>query len=199
MSDKKPVILASASPRRHEILTKAGIEHTIITAEADEHSVLFRSGNPEEFVRKIAHLKNSAVRNAVAGQMNTGIIISADTIVYHPQTDRVLGKPKNKDDAFSMISALSGSWHEVITGVVVYDIETGREEIFHETTKVFFRDLSPDEIMRYVESGDPLDKAGAYGMQNGACIFVEKIEGDYFNVIGLPICHLAVVLKSFSN
>lgn len=196
MKITRNVILASGSPRRHEILSRAGINHTVITADADERSIKYESGRPGEYVLAIAGIKNDAVCAALP-EDDTSLVISADTIVFFPDENKPIGKPKDKDDARRMLSALSGRTHEVITGVVVRDNKTGEVSRFYEVTKVRFRTLSSDEIDEYVESGDPLDKAGSYGMQSGGCIFVEGIDGDYFNVIGLPICRLSEELKKF--
>ena len=196
MKITRNVILASGSPRRHEILSRAGINHTVITADADERSIKYESGHPGEYVLAIAGIKNDAVCAALP-EDDTSLVISADTIVFFPDENKPIGKPKDKDDARRMLSALSGRTHEVITGVVVRDNKTGEVSRFYEVTKVRFRTLSSDEIDEYVESGDPLDKAGSSGMQSGGCIFVEGIDGDYFNVIGLPICRLSEELKKF--
>lgn len=196
MKITRNVILASGSPRRHEILSRAGINHTVITADADERSIKYENGRPGEYVLAIAGIKNDAVCAALP-EDDTSLVISADTIVFFPDENKPIGKPKDKDDARRMLSALSGRTHEVITGVVVRDNKTGEVSRFYEVTKVRFRTLSSDEIDEYVESGDPLDKAGSYGMQSGGCIFVEGIDGDYFNVIGLPICRLSEELKKF--
>ena len=190
------IILASGSPRRHEIMGLAHIPHEILTADADEHSIKFESGKPEEYVLSIAGLKNSAVCEKLAGE--SAVVISADTIVYDPVTDSPIGKPKDADDARRILKSLSGGVHQVITGVVIRDTADGRTSTFAEVTEVHFKKLSSDEIDAYVDSGDPLDKAGAYGMQNGGCIFVKGIVGVYFNVIGLPICRLNEELGKFN-
>ena len=190
------IILASGSPRRHEILTLAHIPHEILTADADEHSIRFEPGRPEEYVLSIAGLKNAAVCGRLSGE--SAVVISADTIVYDPATDSPIGKPKDPADARRILTSLSGGVHLVITGVVIRDTASGRTSQFAEVTEVHFKPLSHEEIDAYVDSGDPLDKAGAYGMQSGGCIFVERIVGDYFNVIGLPICRLNEELKQFS-
>ena len=197
MSVKRPIILGSASPRRHEILLNAGIAHTIVTAEADEKSIRFTPGHAGEYVLFIAALKNAAVVESIKDRDNESLVISADTIVYFPDNDVVLGKPKDPDDATKMLRMLSGKSHEVLTGVVIHDMKTGCEERFYEATKVFFRELSEEEISEYVSSGDPLDKAGSYGMQSGACAFVRRIDGDYFNVVGLPVCRVSEIIQRF--
>lgn len=197
MNTTRNFILASASPRRHEILGRAGIAHTVITADADERSIKFEQGKPGEYVLSIASLKNSAVC-ATLPDGDKSVVISADTIVYFPEEGTPIGKPKNEEDAVRMLSSLSGRVHEVITGVVVHDMADGRTEKFYEVTKVRFRTLTAEEILEYVASGDPMDKAGAYGLQSGGCVFVEGIDGDFFNVVGLPVCHLTEVLKKFN-
>jgi len=195
----KPLILASASPRRHDLLNLAGLPHEILLAEADESSVSRENCAPGDYISAIAALKNDAVVALCRQTNRAAVVLSADTMVYFPEDDRFLGKPKDKADAYRMIESLSGKTHEVITGVVLTDTESGKRVRFSETTRVRFRPLLPDEIERYVESGEPMDKAGAYGIQNGACIFVEGIDGDYFNVMGLPLCRLSVALREFDT
>lgn len=198
MAENRKTVLASASPRRHEILTLAHIDHEIVTADADERSICFTPGKPEEYVLSIAALKNSAVCDKL-GEGSDSVVISADTIVYDPATDSPIGKPKDADDAQRILKSLSGGVHQVITGVVIRDTRTAETSSFAEVTEVRFKQLTEAEIDDYVRSGDPLDKAGAYGMQSGGCIFVEGIVGDYFNVIGLPICRLNEELKKFNK
>ena len=187
----KPIILASQSPRRRELLTLAGIEHTVLTAEADESSVVYHPHRPEEYVTAEAVLKNDAVQTG-----GDCIVLSADTIVYDEEADTVLGKPKNREDAFAMLSSLSGKKHRVITGVCITDRTTGTRDAFAVSTDVYFRSLTDEEILHYIDTARPYDKAGAYGIQEGACIFVEKIHGDYNNVVGLPVCEVYVHLKA---
>ena len=193
------LILASGSPRRHEILDLAGIRHRVLTAPADEKSVVYRPGHPEEYVLALARLKNDAVRERWGEELGEAVVLSADTVVVTPGAEAPLGKPKDREDAVRMLTRLSGERQEVITGVMIRDLGTGRETAFAETTEVWFRDLDPEEIRRYADSGDPLDKAGAYGIQSGACIFVRAIRGDYFNVVGLPVCRVAEELKALRN
>jgi len=119
------------------------------------------------------------------------IIIAADTMVAIDGS--MLGKPASEDEAFSMLSIMSGMWHEVVTGVVVKKGET--EIVEYESTKVKFRELEPEEIESYIATGSPMDKAGAYGVQDIAALFVERIEGDYYNVMGLPLHRLGLMLK----
>ncbi len=186
---KTEIILASASPRRHEILTLARIPHRVLTAPADEGAVPFPAGDPGEYVIELARLKNDALFAAYGAQIGDVPVLSADTVVWSPEMKKPLGKPRNADDARRMLRALSGRIHEVWTGVM---IRAGAcESAFAVRTEVRFRTLAAEEIDEYVNSGDPLDKAGAYGYQSGACVFVEEIRGDYYNVVGLPVCRVA--------
>ena len=209
MNDTTTVILASQSPRRHELLTLAGIPHKIFVSGADEGSVDYVPGHPEEFVTAAAELKNAAVRKALAGcrdadlsnydltraEADNAVILSADTIVYSDVSRTIFGKPGSERGAFDMLRELSGRAHRVITGVVLYDTATGRTARFAESTDVYFRPLDESEIENYIRVHHPLDKAGAYGIQDGACVFVEKLAGDYYNVVGLPVCRVYTELN----
>lgn len=199
MKQNRPIVLASASPRRHELLTLAGLEHTVITSDADESSVVFEQGQPGQYAISTAGLKNDAVYDLLSknDEYSSHLIVSADTVVYVDNAPAPLGKPKDRDDAVRMLSQLSGSSHSVVTGVVIRDIRTGLRRSFSVSTRVYFRPLSSEEIVAYADSGDPMDKAGAYGIQSGACTFVERIDGDYFNVVGLPICALVTEIAKF--
>lgn len=183
------IILASASPRRHEILTLARIPHRVLTAPADEAAVPFPAGDPGEYVIALAKLKNDALFAAYRDEIEDTPVLSADTVVWSPAMKQPLGKPKDPDDARRMLRQLSGTSHEVWTGVMIR--AGAAESAFAVSTEVRFRDLTDEEIDEYVNSGDPLDKAGAYGYQSGACVFVEEIRGDYYNVVGLPVCRVA--------
>lgn len=189
MAYKREIILASASPRRHEILTLARIPHRVLTAPADEGAVPFPAGDPQGYVIALAELKNNALFAACGGEIGDTPVLSADTVVWSPEWRRPLGKPRDADDARRMLHALSGKAHEVWTGVMIRSGD--RVSRFAVSTEVRFRRLTDGEIDEYVESGDPLDKAGAYGYQSGACVFVEEIRGDYYNVVGLPVCRVA--------
>ncbi len=180
------LILASASPRRREILKNAGYEFEVITADADE--TLPPDISPEQAVKYLAELKNSAV-----AQNNDGIIISADTVVA--VEGKILGKPEDEKDAENMLEMLSGRTHSVFTGVCVN--LGNKKTVFCEKTDVTFFSLSKKEILDYIKTGEPMDKAGAYGIQGRGALLVEKINGDYFNVVGLPIARLSRVLKDF--
>lgn len=183
------LVLASGSPRRHEILDLARIPHTIRVSHADESAVSYRVGEPEAYVMALARLKGSAVPPE-----NGEVVLSADTVVYIPQTGEVLGKPMDHDDAVRMFRLMSGRTHKVITGVCLTDW-TGGEKCFAETTEVTFRTLTEDEIEEYIEIAQPYDKAGAYGIQEEACVFVKELKGEYYNVVGLPVTAVYEALR----
>ena len=185
------LILASASPRRHEILSLAGLEHEIRPSDADESKIPYTPRHPEEYVTALAGCKAKAVS---VGEDE--ILLSADTIVYVPETDEILGKPKDRDDAFRMLSLLSGSTHKVITGVCLADT-SGVLDSFAVVSDVHFRELSDTEIYSYIDRCKPFDKAGAYGIQEGACHFVDCITGDYYNIVGLPISPVYTKLRPY--
>ena len=180
--DKK-IILASASPRRRELLGQLGLTFSVQVSEIDE--TVLRDELPEALVKRLAIEKAKAVFSFGT------VVIAADTVVAID--DKILGKPQDDDEAVGMLRSLSGRSHHVYTGFCVYD----GEKLVAETvaTEVVFAEMSDDEIARYVASGEPMDKAGAYGIQGGAARFVSEIRGDYYNVVGLPLCRLATVLK----
>lgn len=180
------IILASGSPRRRELMGFFPFPVTVRVSQADEHMDLTRA--PADEVARISCNKAEAVSRTPAD-----IVIGADTIVVCD--GEILGKPKSEADAFRMLSMLSGRAHQVMTGVTI--LQNTKKISFTEITDVYFRPLSHKEIWDYIRSGDPMDKAGAYGIQSGACLFVEKIQGDYYNVVGLPVCHLGLALKAF--
>ena len=183
------IILASASPRRREILTMLGVKDMrIIPAVGDE--LVPENVPPEEIVRALALAK---AREVAPLAREDEAVIAADTIVYHK--GRIFGKPHSRREAEDMLRELSGDTHSVFTGIAV--IKNGRELCRAEETKVSFRPLSEDEISAYIDSGEPMDKAGAYGAQGLASIFVQGIEGDFFNVMGLPVCLLDSMLGQF--
>lgn len=185
----KRIILASASPRRAEILTKMGInDFTVIPAEISEEIDI---DDPIEYVKSLA--KQKALHVSMA---NDGIIIAADTIVV--LNDEILGKPKDENDARNMLNKLIGNAHSVYTGVCVIDTVSGENVNDYEKTDVFFRALSANEIGEYIKTKEPMDKAGAYGIQGRACSFIERIEGCYYNVMGLPAAKLHNILKNLA-
>lgn len=191
------VILASGSPRRKELLTQAGIEFSIITSDADETPT---KTVPEEIVMELSKRKAEDVYDRVvkegifkAGEDN--FIIAADTLVFFGQ-DR-MGKPKDKEDAVRMLKELSDNVHDVITGVTILHPIDGelRTATFFEKTKVSVYKLSDEEIEAYVATGEPMDKAGAYAIQGYFGKYIKKIDGEYANVVGLPIARVYHELK----
>ena len=173
------LILASQSPRRKELLAHLHMPFAVRVANIDE--AMDSAKPPAEEVARVSLAKALAVPRE-----GTDVIIAADTIVV--LDGKILGKPADEADAHAMLSALSGRAHQVMTGLTVLQ---GDKHLTHtEITDVYFRPISQTEIDRYVRSGDPMDKAGSYGIQGGASLFVEKLHGDYYNVMGLPVCRL---------
>lgn len=188
------IILASGSPRRRELLEQAGYSFLVEVSDADENVTDLA---PAAMVEELSLRKASAVAKLHEGEEDTCKIIGSDTIVV--LDDVVLGKPADEADARRMLLELSGRNHEVYTGVTVLTVEAGnvtKVEQFHECTQVTMREIGEEEMDRYIASGDPLDKAGAYGIQGPAARFISGIHGDYYNVVGLPVCHLVTVLES---
>ena len=180
------LILASASPRRRELLEGLGLKLTICPAKGEEHPVPGLSGG--ETAMRLSRAKCLEIA-ATAGEDD--IVIAADTVVC--LDDEILGKPANAADAARMLRALSGRDHRVFTGVTVARGDRVLSDF--EETAVHFRLLTEREIAAYLATGEPMDKAGAYGIQGRASLFVRGIEGDYFNVVGLPLCRLGQMLK----
>ncbi|MEF9952336.1 MAG: Maf family protein [Clostridium sp.] len=175
--DNMDMILASASPRRREILDLYGINYKVIPSDVDEN---INALSPYEMVETLSYMK----AKSVAQNNINSLIIGADTVVYLDGV--ILGKPKTKEDAYNMLKSLSGKCHEVVTGVSLVSISSNINISDYEVTKVYFKELTDKEIYDYIESKEPLDKAGSYGIQGIGSVFVEKIEGCYFNVVGLP-------------
>lgn len=187
----KNLILASGSPRRQELLKSLGVPFEIRIKEIDE--VYPKHLKKSEISDYLAQLKS----NAFAEELNPkDLLITSDTIVWYH--NMALGKPKSKDDAFQMLQKLSGKTHEVITSVCLKSLQ--KEDIFNCITKVTFKELSSEEIQFYIDNYNPMDKAGAYGIQNWiGQIGVTKIEGSYFNVMGFPIHKIYSQLLKFSK
>lgn len=182
------IILASQSPRRKEILSLLDVPFKIMVSEADE---TVEKGLPPYFIAESLSLKKAA---AVAKDVTSdALVIGADTIVV--SDGKILGKPTDEDDAYKMLSSLSGKWHEVISGVTVLHTKSAESKSFYVKTRVRFAELSDKEIRDYIATKEPCDKAGAYGIQGRGSKFIEEIEGDYFNVVGLPLQRLYQVLK----
>ena len=183
------IILASQSPRRKELLERMGIrDFETISPNVDES--VFHGLPPEELVRRLSAEKAAAVAGR-AGE--DAIVIAADTVVA--LEGAVLGKPADELDAFKMLSALSGVRHQVYTGVTV--CRGGEKQTAHEVTDVTFLELSEEEIEHYIATGEPMDKAGAYGIQGYGALLIQGISGDYYNVMGLPVCRLSGMLARF--
>lgn len=190
------IILASGSPRRRELLEQAGYEFDIEVSDADEN---IQADDPGELVEQLSFRKADAVVKKHL-QEKECTVIGADTVVV---LDReVLGKPDGKPGAVRMLKELSGRTHQVYTGVSLFLIKEGRliaDRSFHVCTDVTMRPLSDQEIADYVATGEPMDKAGAYGIQGKAAVFISGINGDYYNVVGLPVCEIVQQLQNLWN
>lgn len=213
------LILGSQSPRRRELLERMGLSFTVLTAEIDETK--YATGEPETTVRRICEAKARAVARKMQNDGSESgssaqcaprdaLILASDTIVV--LDGRIMGKPHDAAEARAMLAALSGREHQVYTAFTLLPVEMqnakckmqnaaecgGAEPYTHcEMTYVKFRELTPEEIAAYVATGEPMDKAGAYGIQNLGSMLVESLRGDYFTVMGLPVCRLAQALKRF--
>lgn len=182
-----PIVLGSSSPRRRRILDGLGLEFIIDVPDVDEQ--LEEGESPEEHVRRLAWLKAATV----AGRHEKATVIAADTVVL--LDGRVLGKPSNADDAVEMLKALQGRWHEVLTGISVIRCSDGAGAVGVEQTEVHIRPLSDGEIEEYVRSGEPLDKAGSYAIQDCGAAVVAEVRGCFYNVVGLPVTMLCDALS----
>lgn len=181
------LILASGSPRRSEILSSVGWEFEKQSADIDETERGFE--NPSEYVQRLAVEKAAAV----ASENKNKLVLGADTTVVID--DKIIGKPADLDDGREMLKTLSGRWHEVLTGVAL--VKDSTVKVGLQTTRVKFNQMSGEEIEYLLQKGEPLDKAGAYAVQAQAALFIEKIEGDYWNVVGLPINLVYRLIKDF--
>ena len=188
VKDGTSIILASESSRRVDILRTLGISFSIIPPNIEEERK--KEESPRDFVSRMAYEK----AHKVGALFPENWVIGADTVVV--LRNRILGKPKGNTDAFSMLKALRGKWHKVLTGYCVLNIS--KNVVFRDVaeTKVFVRNLTDEEIMRYVETSEPLDKAGSYAVQGTGSYMIKEIKGSYANVVGLPICEVAEALLS---
>lgn len=177
----KKIILASGSPRRRELLEQIGVKFEIHKAEGEEK---ITSSIPEEAVKELSLQK----AKEVSGKYDGDVIIGADTVVA--VDGKILGKPADRADAVRMLRLLQGKEHQVITGVTVILKESGKTVSFAEVTKVYIFPMTEEQIEQYIETGEPMDKAGAYGIQGKFAVYVSGIEGDYNNVVGLPVGRL---------
>lgn len=180
------IYLASASPRRAELLRQVGIPFTVLEPEVSE--TVAGTENPAAVVVELAQKKALDVSR----RLESGVVIAADTVVVY--RGRILGKPGDRDEARQMLRILSGNEHLVYSGLALHDAGSGRIETGLSKTRVWMRPLAGEAIERYVAGGEPLDKAGSYGIQGRGALFIEKIEGCYFNVVGLPLSLLYELL-----
>ncbi|MBI4334198.1 MAG: septum formation protein Maf [Chloroflexi bacterium] len=188
--DQQRIVLVSASPRRKELLRQIGLDF-VVDPGGYEEELPRRSPSPHGLARRLSLEK---ARHA-AGRHTKALLIAADTIVA--LDGRILGKPGSPPAAGRMLKALSGRAHLVVTGFTILDTGSGKSRTGSVETTVYLKKLSLEEINAYVGSGEPLDKAGAYGIQGLGAVIVDRIEGDYFNVVGLPLSALAGALKEF--
>ena len=189
------IILASASPRRKELLIQAGFSPEVVPSSVEE---IITGRAPSETAEGLSRIKclDVAEKKRSAGQRS--VVLGSDTIVV--LDNRILGKPKSREEACKMLHRLQGKKHQVITGVTIVLVEGGsilETDTFSSRTDVWVAPMSEEEILSYVETGDPMDKAGAYGIQGPFARFVEKIEGDYYTVVGLPVAAVYRHLKHF--
>lgn len=188
----KKIILASASPRRRELLGQIGLEFEVIPGKGEE---IITKQVPSEVVEELSFQKAMEV----ADQVCDAIVIGADTVVC--QNGQIMGKPTDREDATRMLGNLQGNTHSVYTGVTVLIKDaTGKiiaSHTFSRKTKVHVNPMTEQEIQRYIDTGEPMDKAGGYGIQGAFAAWVESIEGDYNNVVGLPVSALWEVLKTY--
>nr|WP_211184452.1 Maf family protein [Paenibacillus lemnae] len=183
--------MASTSPRRQELIRMLGIPFEVMPSGADEDTPA--DWKPGRVVETLALRKAEAVRDELGHNTKGSVIVGSDTVVV--LDGDILGKPRNKQEAVTMLNRLQGQKHQVYTGVACIDTESGTSDIRHRVTSVWMKPLNKDEIQHYVATGEPMDKAGAYGIQGLGAVMVEGIEGDYFNVVGLPLSLLADMLS----
>lgn len=186
------IILATSSPRRKELFNKFNIDYQAVESKVSE--VLDPRDKPIPYAMAIAYAK----AYEVSKQYEDKIVIGADTIVVYK--DEILEKPKDEEDAYRMLQLLSGKEHQVISGLAIINLSQNKKVVDYDLTKVKFRDLEPITIRKYIETEEPLDKSGAYGIQGLGGILVESIVGSYYNVIGLPLVKLdELMLKHFNK
>lgn len=192
----KKIILGSASPRRRELMAQIGLEFEVAVSKKEE---CYESTIPEEIVKELALMKAGNVASELAAkyELKDIIIIGADTIVA--LDDQILGKPKDEEEAFEMLTNLQGRAHQVFTGTAILSYDESGERLVQNhaaETKVYVHEMDQDEILTYIRSGEPMDKAGAYGIQGAFAAYIDRIEGDYYNVVGLPVSYLYQQLKN---
>ena len=185
----KKIILASGSPRRKKILEQIGLKFSVEKSNYEEKRI---ADSPPSQIVEFLSLEKA---NLLAVKYEDAIIIGADTLVV--LNGEILGKPKSEEDAREMLRKLRNKTHTVVTGFTVLDTKSGRSVTKHVETKVKFKDLSEMEISAYVETGEPMDKAGGYGIQDKGGLFIEEMDGDYFNIVGLPLFAVSETLREF--
>lgn len=186
----KRIILASESPRKKEILSKLGLQFEVMSSDYEED--MNAVSDPKELAKFLSMNKAKSVAEKITDE---ALIIAADTFLVHE--GKLLGKPHTKDDARMMLRSLSGKTHNVITGIALIDTKTKKRSSDISQTKVTMKTLSDEEIEGYINTGEPLDKAGAYAIQGIGAVLIEKIEGDFYTVMGLPLSLLGQKLKEF--
>lgn len=185
------IVLASNSPRRRELLSRIGLDFDVIPSNVEEYT---EERKPENIVRDLSYKKALCVAKKLKEDT---VIIGADTVVTID--NEILGKPQNSNDAFNMLKKLSGKWHTVYTGISVISTKNYKIVKDYESTDVLIKNLSDDMILKYIKKGECFDKAGSYAIQGYGSLIVERINGDYFNVVGLPISKLhGILLKEFN-
>jgi septum formation protein len=185
----RKIILASKSPRRKALLEQIKLKFTVDVSDIDESKIPYSTPN------NLAKNLSKAKASAVSKKYKDAIIIAADTLVVLGK--EIIGKPRDKEDAIKMLRKLSGKTHTVITGFTIYDLQFEKKITKTVKSKVKFKKMTDEEIKSYVKTGEPMDKAGGYGIQDKSAIFIEKVEGDFFNVVGLPIFSLCKELYKF--
>ncbi|MGB9839302.1 Maf family protein [Thermovenabulum sp.] len=186
----RKLVLASSSPRRIELLKQIGLDFEVIPANIEEEKII--ELKPDELVQKLAIEKVISVSKKV----RNSIVIGADTLVY--AENKVLGKPRTEKEALDMLLLLSNKWHKVYSGIAVLDTETQKLITDVEESGVKFKSISEKEAKNYIQTGEPMDKAGAYAIQGKGAVFIERIEGCYYNIVGLPLFKLVKLLEQFN-
>lgn len=184
------IFLASSSRRRKELLGKLGLKFAVVNIKVDEK---MKVSDPVRLVETLALKKADAAARRLLGRK--GIVLAADTVVV--VNGEIMGKPKDKKGAARMLRKLSGRWHSCITGVALLDLETGRKLVGHEVTRIKMRRFSDREAKAYADTGEPLGKAGAYAVQGRGSVLIERIDGCFYNIVGLPLFLLGRMLREF--
>lgn len=184
------IVLASASPRRLDLLSSLGLQFDVVPSDVDENIDL---ADPAEFVRQLSLAKAEAVAAQIKN--DPALVLGADTIVV--LNEQILGKPTSREHAFAMLMSLSGNCHQVFTGVSLLKSDGSRRKTLHQISNVYFRPLDPAEVRHYINTDEPMDKAGSYALQGLGSSFVEKIDGCYTNIIGLPVPDTLSMLREF--